>query len=55
MSNMQIVVAIFLAAMFPTMTALIGILLNRKDSNELRSEMTGVRERLARLEAKAAS
>jgi len=53
MSNMQIIVSIFLASMFPTMTAMIGILLNRKDAQELRGEMSDVRERLARLEAKA--
>ena len=38
--------------MFPTVTALIGILLNRKDAQELRGEMSNVRERLAKLETK---
>jgi hypothetical protein len=52
MSNIQIVVSVFLASMFPTVTALIGILLNRKDAQELRGEMSNVRERLAKLETK---
>ena len=52
MTSMQTIISIFLAAMFPTMTALIGILLNRKDAQELRGEMSNVRERLARLEPK---
>jgi hypothetical protein len=52
MSNIQILVSVFLASMFPTVTALIGILLNRKDAQELRGEMSNVRERLAKLETK---
>ena len=52
MSNMQIILSIFAAAMFPTITAMLGIILNRQDAKELRGEMSDVRERLARLEAK---
>jgi len=52
-SNMQMIIAVFLAAIFPTITALVGIILNRSDARELRGEMADVRERLARLEAKA--
>ena len=52
MSHIQILVSVFLASMFPTVTALIGILLNRKDAQELRGEMSNVRERLAKLETK---
>jgi hypothetical protein len=50
MSNMQIILSIFAAAMFPTVTAMLGIILNRKDAQELRTEMSDVRERLAKLE-----
>lgn len=50
MTPVQIVVAIFISTLFPTVTALIGILLNRRDAVELRSEMTLVRERLTALE-----
>jgi hypothetical protein len=52
MSNMQIILSVFLASIFPTLTALVGILLNRKDAQELRGEMSDVRERLARMETK---
>jgi hypothetical protein len=52
MSSMQIILSIFAAAMFPTITAMLGIILNRQDARELRGEMSDVRERLARLEAK---
>jgi hypothetical protein len=52
MSNMQIIPFIFAAAMFPTITAMLGIILNRQDAKELRGEMSDVRERLARLEAR---
>ncbi len=38
--------------MFPSVTALIGILLNRRDAQELRGELSHVRERLARVETK---
>jgi len=51
MTSIQIILSMFLASMFPTTTALIGILLNRKDAQELRGEMSNVRERLARVEA----
>jgi len=52
MTNVQILVSVFLASMFPTVTALIGILLNRRDAQELRGELSNVRERLARVETK---
>lgn len=52
MTTMQITLTVLIAAMFPTVTALVGIILNRNDAATLRTEMTGVRERLARLEAK---
>lgn len=51
---MQIILSIFAAAMFPTITAMLGIILNRKDAQELRSELSDVRERLAKLETKIA-
>lgn len=53
MTNLQVILSIFAAAMFPTITAMLGIVLNRKDAQELRGELSDVRERLARLEAKA--
>ena len=66
MSDMQMIVAIFLAAVFPTVTALVGILINRNESAsvrsdlnsvrsdlmDLRGEFAGIRERLARVEEK---
>jgi hypothetical protein len=52
MSSLQIILSIFAAAMFPTITAMLGIILNRQDAKELRGEMLNVRERLARLEAR---
>jgi hypothetical protein len=51
-TNMQVILSVFLASMFPTMTALIGILLNRRDALELRSEMSNVRERLASVDTR---
>jgi hypothetical protein len=54
MSNLQIILSIFAAAMFSTITAMLGIILNRQDAKESRGEMSDVRERLARLEARTA-
>jgi hypothetical protein len=50
MNNASIIISVFLAAAFPTTVALIGILLNRKDSSDIRSELSSVRERLTALE-----
>ena len=59
MINMQMIVAIFLAAVVPTVTTLIGILMNRSESASIRSdlsglraEIAGIREGLARVEEK---
>jgi hypothetical protein len=62
-TSTQIIFAVFLAAVFPTITGLVGIILARRESSDLRAEvrsdlrdirveMTGIRERLATLEAK---
>ena len=53
MSTNQIVITVLIASIFLTATALVGIILNRNDASTLRTEMSQVRERLARLEAKA--
>lgn len=49
---MQMILAVFLAAAFPTVTALVGIVIGRNESKDIRAELTGVRERLARVEEK---
>jgi hypothetical protein len=54
MTIMQIILSIFAAAIFPTITAMLGVILSRKNAKELRGEMSGVREQLARLESKTA-
>jgi hypothetical protein len=46
MSTMQITLAILGAAIFPSMLALIGILLNRSDANSIRNEVGGLRNDL---------
>lgn len=53
MTNMQTVMAIFAATLFPTATALVVAMLNRKDSQELRTyiqaEFSGVRENITQV------
>jgi hypothetical protein len=41
MSNLQIILSIFGAAIFATIAAMLGIILNRQDARELRGEMSG--------------
>jgi hypothetical protein len=50
MSNTQILASVFLASMYPSVTVLVFIRLNRKDAQELRGRMSNVRERLAKLQ-----
>jgi hypothetical protein len=41
-----VILFVLLASIFPTITALIGILLNRRDAQELRGGLSNVREQL---------
>lgn len=50
MSNLQIIVSLFLASMFPTLMLVLWILLNRMNARELRREISAACEILARLE-----
>ena len=50
--QIQLILSVFLAAAFPTVTALVGIVLARNESKDIRNELTAVRERLARVEEK---
>jgi hypothetical protein len=49
MTNLEIVLTVFLASIIPTMTAIICIVVSRRDAQELRAEMGHVRDMLARL------